>query len=130
PRLAQPSAMQNVAIRVSEMARPIGEGGVSTISSVAGRKASPSTGRSWRAPGTAARALADDFMDPRLQAMQGRVAAAGADQLVMAAILDETRALQRQDAMAAPHGRQAMGDDDDGAVPGDAVHVLLDDPLA
>jgi hypothetical protein len=70
PRLAQASARQKAAIRVKEMARPIGEGGVSTISSAAGRKASPSTGRSWRAPGTVlwtvVSALADDFMDSRL----------------------------------------------------------------
>jgi hypothetical protein len=54
PRLAQASAAQNAAIRVSAMARPIGEGGVSTISSVAGRKrhavsgAQPARGRGGR----------------------------------------------------------------------------------
>jgi hypothetical protein len=42
PRLAQASAAQNAAITVSAMARPIGEGGVSTISSAAGRHASTS----------------------------------------------------------------------------------------
>src|SRR5580704_8779268 len=45
PRLAQASAKQKAAIRVSAMVRPIGEGGVSTISSAAGRNAIPSAGR-------------------------------------------------------------------------------------
>jgi len=54
PRLAQASAAQNAAITVSAMARPIGEGGVSTISSAAGRNAMPSAGRNRRAPGRAA----------------------------------------------------------------------------
>ena len=38
PRLAQASSLQKTVIRISAMARPIGEGGVSTISSAAGRK--------------------------------------------------------------------------------------------
>jgi len=40
PNDAQASATQNRAITVAPIARPIGEGGVSTISSAAGRKAS------------------------------------------------------------------------------------------
>src|SRR5271155_5446140 len=130
PKLAQASAKQKAAIRVKEIARPIGEGGVSTISSAAGRKASPSPGRSRCEPGRVARALPDDFMNPRLQAVERGVAAAGAEQLVMGPVLDEPAALHGDDAVAAAHRRQAMGDDDDGAVLGDVRHVLLDDPLA
>jgi len=37
--------------------------------------------------------LSDEFMDPRLEAVEGGVAASGADQLVMAAVLDEPAAL-------------------------------------
>ena len=50
PRLAQASSLQKTVIRISAMARPIGEGGVSTISSAAGRNAVPSAGRSRRDP--------------------------------------------------------------------------------
>ena len=53
--------------------------------------------------------LPNEFMDPRLQAVEGGVAAAGAYQLVMAAILDEAAALDGQDAVAPPHGRQNGG---------------------
>ena len=58
PRLAQARAAQKAAITVSAMARPIGEGGVSTISSAAGRNATPSTGRSRRAAGAVGSATA------------------------------------------------------------------------
>src|SRR5215469_5794750 len=110
PRLAQASAAQNAANSVSAIARPIGEGGVSTISSAAGRKAMPWDGRRRRAAGRAgtpagARALPDDFMDPRLQAVERGVAPAGADQLVMAAVLDQAPAVQGQNAVAASHRR-------------------------
>jgi hypothetical protein len=40
PKDAQASAKQNKAITVIPMARPMGEGGLSTISSAAGKKAS------------------------------------------------------------------------------------------
>src|SRR5215469_6116592 len=82
PRLAQASAAQNAANRVSAIARPIGDGGVSTISSAAGRNAIPSDGRRRRLEGTAgtptgARALPDDFMDARLQTVERGVTPAG-----------------------------------------------------
>src|SRR5690349_4868538 len=40
PKVAQTSATQKTATMVAPMARPIGDGGVSTISKAAGRKAS------------------------------------------------------------------------------------------
>ena len=36
----------------------------------------------------------------------------------------------RDDAVARPHGREAVRDDDHGAVLHDLAHVVLDDPLA
>ena len=42
PRLAHNNAMQKTAMTVADIARPVGEGGVSTISSAAGRNASSS----------------------------------------------------------------------------------------
>ena len=43
PNHAQTSATQNTAMMVAPIARPIGDGGVSTISSAAGRNASSSS---------------------------------------------------------------------------------------
>src|SRR5262249_37810001 len=62
--------------------------------------------------------------------MQRGVASAGADQLVMAAILHDTAALQRDDAMGHPHRGQSVGDDDNRASLRDPAHVLLHDTLA
>ena len=50
PDQAQASAAQNSTMMVAPIARPIGDGGVSTISSAAGRKASSSPRRVVRAP--------------------------------------------------------------------------------
>src|SRR5438309_8944466 len=71
-----------------------------------------------------------DFMEATLQAMQRGVSAAAADQLVMRPVFDEAPAIEGNDAVAAPHGGQAMGDDEHGAPLGDHRHVLLDDPFA
>ena len=62
-------------------------------------------------------------MDPRLQAVERGVAAAGSDQLVMAAVLDEPAVLDGQDVVAPPHGRQPVGSDDDGAAA--AMHSMF-----
>ena len=45
PNVAQPSARQNATMTVSPISRPNGDGGVSTISSAAGRNASSSRSR-------------------------------------------------------------------------------------
>src|SRR5215475_4128736 len=133
PQDAQASAAQNSRMSVAPMARPIGEGGVSTISSAAGRNASSllrrsRARRSGMTDGIGLAALAD-FMDPCLEAMQRRIAAAGVDERVMAAVLDDAAALERDDAVRPPHGRQAVRDDQHRAALGDGLHVGLDDAL-
>src|SRR5262245_6973125 len=130
PRQAQAIATPNTAINVSEIARPIGDGGVSIISSAAGRNASASLARSWRVPGIVASALADDFMDSRLQAVKGSIATAGSDQLVMGPVFDQPASFQGENPGTMPNARQAMGDDDHGPAACDALHVLLNDALA
>src|SRR5713101_6055849 len=66
-------------------------------------------------------------MNPELQAVQRSVPAAPDDQFIVRAVLDEASALQGYDAIGAAHGRKAVGDDENRAVPGDVLHVLLDD---
>src|SRR5260370_40694946 len=68
-------------------------------------------------------------MNPDLQAVQRGVPAAPADQLIGRAGLEGASALQGYDAIGAAHGRKAVGDDENRAVPGDVPHVLLDDSL-
>src|SRR5262245_25856691 len=70
PMHAQASAMPNTAIMVKAMARPIGDGVVSTISSAAGRNASSSLRRSSRFFGNSITFLAD-FMEPLRLLRQG-----------------------------------------------------------
>src|SRR5215470_16698406 len=129
PRQAQTSTMQNKAMIVPPMAPAIGGGGVSTISSAAGRKASSSWVRATVLSGRAARALMD-FMDACLQTVQRRIAAACSDQIIMGAVLSQTAAVDSDQAIASPNGRQPMCDDEHGTAPGELRHVLLDDPLA
>ena len=118
PHQAQTSAAQNTRMMVAPIARPIGDGGVSTISSAAGRNASSSPrlwcGRPKRDDalhGLGGHAGSADFMESRLQPMQRCVATAGLDQRVMAAVLDQAAALERDDAIRRPHGREPMRDD-------------------
>src|SRR5882757_5294942 len=109
PHQAQTSAAQNSRMMQAPIERPIGDGGVSTISSAAGRNASSSRRRSCavrigmtRRVGLSGLSLSelslaglcpagstvsDDFMDSCLQQMQRCVAAAGLDQGVMGAVL-------------------------------------------
>ena len=84
PHQAQASAAQNSRMMVAPIARPIGDGGVSTISSAAGRNASSAPRRSCarrngmtRRIGLAGVAGSADFMDASLQPMQRCIAAAG-----------------------------------------------------
>src|SRR5262245_34604827 len=133
PSEAQARARANSAMIVKPMARPIGEGGVSTISRAAGRNSSSCL--SWRAgrAGSGMMFLAGfsaDFMDSGLQAMEGGIAAAGVDQIVMAAVFDDAAGLDGDDPVGAPHRREPVGDDEDRAALGDLLHVLLDHPLA
>src|SRR4051794_13156987 len=56
-----------------------------------------------------------DFMEPRLHAMERGIAPAAADQLVVVAVLDDTAALDGDDAVGLAHRGKAVRDDDDGA---------------
>src|ERR1700730_5984865 len=137
PNAAQAKARQNRAMIVTPIARPVGEGGDSTISSAAGRNAISSRSRRLRAGnGTTLADFVDsdfmesDFMDATLHAVEGGIAPTGSDQLVMRAVLDEAAALNGHDAVAGAHRREAVRDDEDRATLGDLAHVLLDDALA
>src|SRR4029077_9728459 len=137
PHQAQTSAAQNSRMMVTPIARPIGDGGVSTISSAAGRKASSSP-RRWcvrrngmtRRIGLACMAGSADFKDASLQPMQRCIATACSDQRVVGAVLDQAAVLERNDAIQRPHGREPMRDDQNRPPLCDLLHVLLDDTLA
>src|SRR5580693_1319653 len=92
PNDAQASATQNSAMMVKAMERPTGEGGVSTISSAAGKNASSSRSRRLFGLGNSMTRLAD-VMDACLQSVQRRVAAAGLDQLVVGPVLGQAPAI-------------------------------------
>src|SRR4051812_19943759 len=113
---------------VAAMARPTGDGGVSTISSDAGRNASSSLREPARSHGGTTRSA--NVMDTCLHAEQRSVTAAGADQLLVRAILHQPPFLDSDDAVGHAHGRQPVGDDQNGAALRDLPHVLLDDALA
>src|ERR1700722_45903 len=95
---------------VAPIVRPIGDGGVSTISSAAGRNASTSFSLRSRFSGNkmtffvAAIAALGDFMDATLQPVEGRVTPAPAHQFVVGAILDEASVVERQDAVGEANG--------------------------
>src|SRR5262249_38593979 len=129
PNAAKATARQNRAITVAPIARPIGEGGVSVISSAAGRKANSCSLRRTRLCGKAMIFLAD-VMDARLQVMQLRIATVAADQFLVITVLDDTAALDRNDAVDPAHRRQAVGDDEYRSASGDLLHVLLDRSFA
>src|ERR1700758_2353461 len=134
PMLAQMRARQKIAMIVTPTARPAGEGGVSTISSAAGKNASSSglrLGANFPASCPPSRLTRlPNFMDACLNAMQRRVAPAGCYQLLVRSVLDQPAAVDGDDAIGAPHGGEAMRDDEDRAPAHDRLHVLLDDALA
>src|SRR6516162_1736438 len=129
PKHVQAKAIQNRVMIVKPIARPIGDGGVSTISSAAGRNASSCLLRRARASGSGTTFLAD-FMDATLQAVDRGITPARSDQIVMAAVLDQPAAFDGDDAIGRAHGRQTMRDNEHRASFGDTLHVLLDHPLA
>ena len=116
------------------MARPIGDGGVSTISSAAGRNASSSRRRAsalrngmmlrMRSSGST------DILESCLQSVQRRIAAAGLDQGFVAAVLDQAAALEGHNAVGRPDGGEPVRDNQHCPALGDFAHVLLDDALA
>src|SRR2546423_3605828 len=121
PNAAQPSARQNRAMIVTPIARPVGEGGVSTISSAAGRNAISSRSRRAFGNGTTLADFVDsdvmdsDLMDATLHAVEGGIAPAFPDQLLVRAVLDQAAALNGHDAVAAAHVRESVRDDEDAA---------------
>src|SRR6516162_3936959 len=129
--------VSNGWMTLAATARPIGDGGVSTISSAAGRNASSSPrlagGRRkgmTRRVGLTGIFGSADFMNSCLQAMQRCIAAAGLDQRVMGAVFDQAATLERDDAIRRPHGRKPVRDDENRPPLGDLLHVLLNDTLA
>src|SRR6478752_4416178 len=129
PKYAQASAAQNRTAMRMAIERPIGDAGVSTISSAAGRNASSSLLRRSLGRVKTTTFLAD-FMDSTLQAVDRGIAPAGPDQFVVAAVLDQPASFDGHDAVGRPYRRQAMRDDEDRASLGNPLHVLLDDSLA
>src|SRR6516162_4414464 len=137
PHQAQISAMQNSRMMALPIARPIGDGGVSTISSAAGRNASSSRrfgcGRRsgmTRCTDLSGIASSADLMEPSLQTMQRCIAAAGFDQRVVASVLDQAAAIEGDDAVRRSHGREPVRDHQHRAPLGDLLHVLLNDAFA
>src|SRR5262245_54329792 len=115
PTEAQISATQKRNIMVTPIARPIGDGGVSATSSAAGRNASssPPCARNELARRLVnlaiPAALADltalaDLMNTCLQAVQRRISATSLDQRIMRAVLNQTAAIERDDAIRRAHG--------------------------
>src|SRR6476620_7848864 len=113
------SAMTANRIITPAMARPIGEAGVSTISSAAGRNSSSS----WRAPRTfrsngtmiaadfchdvsagAGAGLSGGCMESSLQTMQRGVAPAPADQLIVRSVFDNAAAFNGDDTVGVANG--------------------------
>src|SRR5207302_1547364 len=119
PKAVQASATQKSAIIVSATARPTGEGGVSTTSRAAGRNASSSRSRRVLDFGKATTAALLDFMEAALDAMEVCIPSAGADQFIMGAVLDQTSSIDSDDPVGSAHGREAVGDNENGTPPGD-----------
>src|SRR5438067_8553178 len=126
---AQASAKQKNAMITAPIARPTGEGGFSTISSAAGRNAVSYSPRRACRSGNGMIFLTD-FMDSRLQVVQLRVAAAGANQLVVRAVLDDSATLDGDNAIGAANGRKSVSNEKHGSALADPPHVVLDDAFA
>jgi len=108
PNDAHASAMQNTATMLAPIARPTGEGGVSAISSAAGRNAISASRRRTSALGNATTFLLAGIMDARLQVVEFGIPPVRADQVVVVAILDDPAALDR-DGGRLTHRRKPMG---------------------
>src|SRR6185437_4082823 len=109
--------------------RPVGDAGVSTISSAAGKKARSSSSQRVLVRRYATAPL-NDFMDTGLHTVKLGVRPAQPDQLVVSSILDQPAPIERDDAVRAPHCRQAVCDDEHRAAPRDVLHVVLNNTLA
>ena len=74
--------------------------------------------------------LLADLMEPCLEPMESCIAAAGLDQLVVGAVLDQAAAVDGDDAVGHPHRGEPMRDDEHRSAARDLRHVLLNDALA
>lgn len=106
PRNAHASARQNKAMMLIAIVRPTGDGGVSTISSAAGRKANSSLSRPFPSLGKGTAlwrsfrdACLNDFMDTRLQPVKLRVVPTRFDEFVVAAVFHQPAAVNSHDAV-------------------------------
>src|ERR1700746_1402662 len=107
PHQPQTIAAQNSRMIVATILRPVGEGGVSTISSAAGRNASssprlPCARRNGmtRCAGWGGARDSADFMDPPcLQPVQRCIAAASFDERIVVAVFDQAAVIERDDAV-------------------------------
>src|SRR5579863_5460887 len=97
PTHAQRSAAENTAMMIAPTARPVGEGGVSVISSAAGRNASSYSSRRGACFGKAMTFLLADFIDAGLHKVKLCVTAVAAHQLVVTTVLYDSTALDRND---------------------------------
>src|SRR6202035_6133182 len=153
-KIAHDSATTKNRMTHLAIARPTGEGGVSIISSAAGRNSisfDMSVARSRatsalvtrRNPSTRARETTScacshgtmrDFRSGciavSLQAPQRSVPSVGSDQVFMEAVLDDSAFFNRDDAVAVAHGRKPVRDDEHRALAHDPLHVALDDFFA
>src|SRR6266545_4406022 len=109
PTQAQVRAMRKKAINVPAMTRPKGDAGVSMISTAAGRNSS-SDRRDEPNGRTLPMVSSADFMESSLHAVEGGVAPTSPDQVIVAAILDDAAAFNRNDAVGTPDGREAVRD--------------------
>src|SRR5579872_3389365 len=109
--------------------RPVGDAGVSTISSAAGKKARSSSSQRVLVRRYATAPL-NDFMNTGLQTVELGVRPAQPDQFVVGPVLDQPAAIERDDAVGAPYRGQAVGDDEHRPAPRDVLHVVLNNTLA
>src|SRR5881397_3109719 len=132
PNVAHSSAKQKTAMMLAPIARPIGDGGVSVISSAAGRNAISCSRRRAGAGGLGNGTMfrLADVMDTGLQIVEVCVTPVRADQLIMSAVLDDAAMLERNDPVRITYRREPMSDDEHGPAGGNSFHVLLDGTLA
>src|SRR5260221_7187266 len=78
----------------------------------------------------AASVVIPNFRDAARYALQGCVAPAGGDELVVGAVFDKAAAVDGDDAVAAADGREPVRDDEHRSPAADLLHALLDDALA
>src|SRR5207244_6491905 len=106
PNDAHDSATQKTAMMLAPIARPIGDGGDSVISSAAGRKAISCSRRRTSALGNGTIFRLADVMDTGLQVMEVCVAPVRADQLSMAAVFDGAATVEGDDPVCIAGGRE------------------------